>query len=150
MKTLSKYLDKHRLILTLLILLIISIIFILVSLLLFLNHDFEAYECTKNKDEEICLYKSLEIFKNPIESKDKFFLEYQDEIKSLVKEYNLPEFNFYTAYYYELASNFDYQKNKRNETLNRYFKIYSNTYNLEKFYKRNNHFFSIFYPYKII
>ena len=81
---------------------------------------------------------------------NKVFKEYEGEIKELVKEYDLPEFNFYTAYYYELASNFDYQKNKRNETLNKYFKIYSNTYNLEKFYKKNNLFFRIFYPYKII
>ncbi len=144
------FFDRHRFILSLFIMLIVSMIFIMVSLFMFFKHDFEAFKCSKDIDKEVCIYKNKEIYSNPDKSINKVFKEYEGEIKELVKEYNLPEFDFYTAYYYELASNFDYQKNKRNETLNKYFKIYSNTYNLEKFYKKNNLFFRIFYPYKII
>ncbi len=144
------FFDRHRFILSLFLMLLVSIIFILVSLILFFNHDFEALKCNKDIDQEICNYNNKEIFIKPEESINKIFREYKIEIEELKKEYKLPEFGFYTAYYYELASNFDYQKNKRNETLNKYFKIYSNSYNLEKFYKKNNLFFRIFYPYKII
>ncbi len=149
-KKLINFLERHRIIFALIVIILVSLIYIIVNVVMFFKHDFEAFKCSKNNGEEICIYNNKEIYADPKSSIDKIFKEYEREILELKKEYKLPEFNFYTAYYYELASNFDYQMNKRNETLNKYFKIYSNSYDLEKFYKKNNLFFRIFYPYKII
>ena len=146
----SNFLDKHRLILVLVILFLFSLIFIGTSLGLFFTHNFDNLKCEKNVDDNICLNNNLEILKKPEEVKKEIFLEYKNSIESLKEEYNLPKFNYYTAYYYTLASNLDYSKNKRNMTLNEFFNLYSNTYNLETFYKNNNLFYQIFFPYKLV
>ena len=150
MRKISNFLDKHRLILVLLILFMVVLIFIGVNLLIFFNYHFEALDCEKEINDEVCLVNNLEILKNPEETKKEIFLEYKNSIDSLKEEYNLPEFDFYTAYYYKLASNLDYSKNKRNMTLNDFFNRYCNSYSLDTFYKNNNIFYQIFLPYKLI
>ena len=142
-----KFLDNHRIILILLILIIISIIFISFNIYAFFNYKFIKLECTKNINEELCYNNNTIILINPDNKKEKIFKEYKNNLKSLKETYKLPEFNLYTAYYYTLASNVDYKMNKRNKTLNDFLNNYSNTYNLEKFYKKNNLYYRIFLPY---
>ncbi len=149
-KKISNFLDKHRLILVLSVLLLISLIFILVNLYIFFHYKFEALECPVNTKEETCINKDITILKEPEKKREEIFKEYEDNILELKEEYNLPDFNFYTAYYYTLASNIDYTKNERNITLNQFFNDYSNTYKLDEFYKNNNLFYQIFLPYKVI
>lgn len=147
---LNNFLLNHRLFLVLFILILISILFITLNLTLFFHHKFTALTCDTKKDEEICLNNKTEILSNPTKTLDNLFKEYAKEIKTLQDEYKLPEFNFYTAYYYLEASNYDLNKNNRNATLNTYLNLYINTYNLKEFYEQNNIYFSIFYPYKLI
>lgn len=132
------------------ILLVVSLVFMGVNLYIFFNYNFEELSCTKNINEDICYNDKKEILKDPENEKKKIFKEYKDNIEILKKEYKLPDFNLYTAYYYSLASNMDYTMYKRNESLNNFFNDYSNTYNLEEFYKNNTLFYQIFLPYKML
>ena len=143
------FLDNHRLILALTMLIILTFIFLIVTAFIFLNYDFKPLNCTKNIDATTCYHDNTIILKNPEETKNTIFKEHQEELNTLTKTYNLPEFNSYTAYFYKEIANLDYTKNKRNETLSLFFTHYSNTYNLDNFYQTNSLFYEIFYPYKI-
>lgn len=148
LKTIIKFLDNHRLILVLLILFIISSLFLGINSLMFLNHNFKPLECTSNEDENYCYNNELKIFKNPTSSQKEFFETKKEEIAKLKNDYDLPEFNYYSAYYYEEASRLEVI-NTGNEELFNFFNVFSNTYNLKKFYQKNNLYFDIFYKYKI-
>ncbi len=150
MKKIINFLDNHRLILVLLILLIISILFLSINSIIFLNHKFTALECTKDIDKEYCFHNDIKIFKDPNKIKENFFKENKKDIETLKKKYNLPDFNNYTAFYYNLAASIAYNMDKDNEKLLDFFSIYSNTYNLNEFYEKNNLYYDIFYHYKII
>ncbi len=149
-KKVVSFFDRHRFIFVLVILFLVSFIFIGVKIFTFLNHKFEALSCKDKIKETTCMVGNKEIFLEPEEEINKLFKEYDKEIKDLKEQYNLPEFNFYTAYYYYLVSKIDYQMYGRNESIMDYLYIYINTYNLEEFYQKNNVFYEIFYPYKII
>ena len=143
-----KYLDNHRFILILLILLSIVIIFLGTKSYLFLNHHFISLKFTANIDENYCWHKDLKILNNN-SYKDEFFLEHKDEIEKLIANYNLPKFSNYTSYYYEVVSNIDYKITSQNEDIYLFFKAYNNTYDITNFFRQNTLFFEIFYPYKI-
>ena len=147
--TIVNFLNKHRIFLIILILLLISLSFLTIKLIIFKTYHFKPYSCTSLIDENTCYYNDLIILKNPNSYQKDIFLEYQNYLNDLVKTYNLPEFNNYTAYLYLLASNYDYNITNRNETLNIFFKNYVNTYNLKEFYQKNVIFYDIFYPFKI-
>ena len=148
-KRVINFFDQHRILLILLILFLIISIFIGVNSYLFFHHDFEVLVCTEEIDEDYCYHKNIKILKDPENSKEEFFAEYQDEIESLQEEYHLDEFNFYTAYYYQVASRLNYEINSEYKILKDFFEAYANTYNLEEFYKDNNFYFNLFYRYKI-
>ena len=148
-KKVINFLDNHRLILALTMLLFLTLIFLLVAIFIFFHYNFKPLDCTKDIDDNLCFHDNIEILKEPDSYKNNIFKEYSSEINSLIKNYNLPEFNKYTAYYYKEVANLDYNKYKRNETLALFFTHYSNTYNLDNFYQTNNLFYEIFYPYKI-
>ena len=144
-----KFLDNHRFLLVLLLLILFIILFFIVSIFIFFNYNFKPLACTKNIDENTCYHDNIKILKEPQTTKETIFKNYAQELQTLKTTYNLPEFNYYTAYYYTKISELDYEKNKRNETLYEFFTYYSNTYNLTEFYQTNNLFYEIFYPYKI-
>ncbi len=123
------YFNHHRFILVLFILIIIIILFILIKFILFKTYQFPSFSCTNDIDNATCYYHDLIILKDPHKTKDQIFIEYESYINELQKKYELPEFNNYTAYLYKLASNYDFNINKRNETLNTFFNNYVNTYN---------------------
>ena len=148
-KRVVSFFDKHRLFLVLLILLVIVILFLGINSYLFLHHEFTALNCTEEIDEEYCYHNDTEIYKNPEESAYVFFEKYSDEIEELKENYNLDEFNFYTAYYYLVASRLHYEMNEEYKLLVEFFEVYANTYNLEEFYFDNTLYFNMFYPYKI-
>ena len=143
------FFDKHRLILILFILLIISLVFTLTKLYVFKNYNFSPFKCTSKIDDNTCLYKNTPILVNPNKTKEEIFKEYAFYIDKLKQDYQLPDFNYYTAYYYAEASNIDYNITSRNKTLNTFFNNYVNSYNLKKFYQNNSLFYEIFYPYKL-
>jgi len=144
------FLDKHRFILVLLILLLISIIFIGINSIIFLNHKFQKLECTSELDEIYCYHESFQIYINPEDEKKKIFEEKELEIKNIKEKYNLPEFNFYTSYYYEVASLLNYTETNENEDLLVFFKNYNSSYEISDFYKKNTIYYDLFYHYKII
>ena len=148
--SLINFLNKHRFLLVISILFLIVICFIIIKLIIFKTYHFKPYTCTSMVDENTCLYNNITILKEPTKYKDKIFKEYENYINDLITEYNLPEFNNYTAYLYLLASNYDYSLTNRNETLNMFFNYYVNTYNLKEFYQKNTLFYDIFYPFKLI
>ena len=111
------------------ILLVVSLVFMGVNLYIFFNYNFEELSCTKNINEDICYNDKKEILKDPENEKKKIFKEYKDNIE---------------------ISKMDYTMYKRNESLNNFFNDYSNTYNLEEFYKNNTLFYQIFLPYKML
>ena len=150
MSTIVNLLDKHRFLLVLFLLGIISLIFSAISFYIFINYKFTALECDNLKSNNTCLASNKEIFTNPRVSIENLFKEYNNEINILKKDYNLPDFNNYTAYYYYLASIHDYELNGRNETLMHNFKIYVDTYDLISFYENNNIYYEMFYPYKLV
>ena len=74
-KKVIKFLDKHRLILIIIILIFISIMFLSVKSILFLNHNFNNMNCTKNIDETYCYHNEVKVFKNAEEAQITFFKE---------------------------------------------------------------------------
>lgn len=105
--------------------------------------------CTEGIDEEYCYSKEKKIFVDPKKSKKEFFVKYEEEIKELKKNYNLDTFEFYTAYYYQVASDLNYEITGENKELKDFFEIYANTYDLENYYLNNSLYFRWFYRYKI-
>ena len=87
MSKIIKFLDNHRLILILLILLVVSITFISIKSVIFLNHNFKKLECTNKKDEVYCYHDEKEIYINPEKEKEKIFQEKKVEINNLKKKY---------------------------------------------------------------
>ncbi len=149
-KKVNNFLDGHRIILVLLILAIISAVFMIVNIYMFFNYKFVGLECIDKINQEVCLNNGKEILVNPEESKKTILKEYKESLANLKETYDLPEFNLYTAYYYTIASNLDYNKYERNEKLNTFLNQYTNTYDLEEFYKNNNLFYDLFMPYKLV
>lgn len=86
---------------------------------------------------------------DPKKSKEKIFNNYKDEIKELQENLNLDDFGFYTAYYYQVASDLNYEIKKENKELKDFFEIYANTYDLENYYLENSIYFKWFYRYTI-
>ena len=142
-------LNQHRLLLIRIILLLIIITFLSINSYLFLHHKFQALTCTEKIDEEYCYHNDIKILKNPQSSQEAFFKKYDDEISELQEKYHLDEFNFYTAYYYLVASRLNYTINNEYKIMEEFFEAYTNTYDLEQFYFKNNFYFSLFYNYKI-
>jgi len=149
MKKIINFLDKHRLILVILILTIISWLFIGINSLIFLNHNFKKLNCTKDLDATYCYNNDFQIYINPEVEKEKIFKEKTAEIKKLKVKYELPEFNYYTSYFYEVTSLLNYNETGENEDLLVFFKNYNNSYNISNFYKANTFYYDIFYHYKI-
>lgn len=143
------FLNEHRLLLIILILLLFIIIFFAVNIYLFFHHEFTAFKCSENINEEICYYNDLEILVNPESTKKAFFKRYDDEIEELKENYNLEEFNYYTAYYYLTAARLQYETKTEYKLLLEFFERYVNTYNLEDFYFDYVLYFNMFYRYKI-
>ena len=148
-KKVINFFNRHRLVLILGILLVIVVVFLGVNTFLFFHHDFAALSCTSDLDEETCYHEDIVIFINPEESKENFFLKYDDEIEMLKEDYNLDEFNFYTAYYYLVAARLNYDTKEEYKILTTFFEKYANTYNLEEFYMEINFYFNLFYADKI-
>lgn len=149
-KKVINFFDHHRILLVILILFILSISFMGIQSYLFLHHHFEALSCTKKKDETYCYHDDIQIFINPKETKETFFKENEEKIKELRTKYKLPKFNFYTAYYYEVASLMNYNETGENEDLLIFFKNYNRSYNLANFYQENVIYYELFYRYKIV
>lgn len=149
LKKIINFLDRHRLILVLLILLLISFLFLGINSLLFLYHNFKPLECDKKIEDNYCYHENIKIFVEPEEEKNNFFKNNSKEIKILKETYNLPDFSYHTAYFYSLASELEYNMNEENNKLYDFFATYKNTYDLEKFYKKNIFYYEIFYDYKI-
>lgn len=148
-KKIINFFDRHRLILVLTILFIIAFIFLLINSLIFLNYKFKPLECTKEIDETYCCHNDIKIFADASTSKKKFFKTHEKEINNLKEIYELPEFNYYTSYYYEKVALVNYEKNDEGEELYNFFLMYNKTYNLEAYYQKNNFYYEIFKPYKI-
>lgn len=148
-KRVVNFFDEHRVVLIFLILILIVIIFLSINSYLFFHHEFESLTCTEEIDDEYCYHNDIKIFVNPEKSKEDFFTRYDDEIEKLIDDYHLDEFDFYTAYYYLVASRLNYDINSEYKILQDFFETYVNTYNLEEFYMENNFYFNLFYPYKI-
>ena len=144
-----KFLDQHRIILVVLILIIVSTTFLGINSYLFLHHEFLPLTCTDGINEEYCYSKKNKILVEPEGSKETFFTEYQEEIEALKKKYRLDDFNFYTAYYYQVVSDLEYELTGENKELKDFFEVYANTYDLENYYLKNNLYFRWFYRYKI-
>ncbi len=143
------FFDKHRILLIFLLIFIFFGMFLGIKSLLFINHNFKALECKQELNAEKCYYENTLIFVNPAESKKKFFEEYYLEITNLKKNYELPEFNMHTAYFYEVASLLDYNMAEGKEEVYNFFKTFSDTYNLKDFYQKNIVFYDLFYPDRI-
>ena len=148
-KRVVNFFDEHRVVLIFLILILIVIIFLSINSYLFFHHEFESLTCTEEIDDEYCYHNDIKIFVNQEKSKEDFFTRYDDEIEKLIDDYHLDEFDFYTAYYYLVASRLNYDINSEYKILQDFFETYVNTYNLEEFYMENNFYFNLFYPYKI-
>ncbi len=150
MKKVISFLDKHRLILVLLILFLFSITFLSIKSIIFLNHKFTPLSCNKALDETYCFHDNIQILKNPNKDKEKIFKERKKEIKELKKKYKLPEFNYYTSYYYEVASLMHFTETGELEDLATFFKNYNRSYDIVNFYKKNIIYFDLFYRYKVV
>ena len=148
-KKVINFLDNHRLVLIIIIILFISLIFLTYKSYNFLNYNFKSLRCTQDIDDIYCFNNDIKIFKEPKKYKEEYFKSNSKIIKTLQENYNLPEYNNYTSYYYEITSLIDYEMNRNNKELYEFFHIYNNTYNIEKFYIENNLYFQIFYKYKI-
>ena len=148
-KKVINYFDHHRLFLVLLILILIIILFLGINSYLFLHHEFIPLTCTEELDENYCYHEDKMILIDPKNSQNRFFKRYDDEIKMLQDNYNLDDFNYYTAYYYLVAARLQYTTNQEYKILKDFFEVYANTYNLEDFYFHNSIYFNLFYHYKI-
>lgn len=148
-KRVINFFDCHRFVLVLLILLLFSLCFFGIKTFLFFHHDFKSFPCTEKRDNTTCIYQDKVIFVNPEESKEHFFKEKKEEIKKLIKDYHLPAFQFYTSYYYEIASLVNYNETSKGEDLLEFFKVYNNSYDITNYYKENVLFYNLFLPYKI-
>lgn len=148
-KRIINFFDNHRITLVILILFLITLAFVSIKSYLFLHHDFIPLNCMSNINDEICNHNNMIIFTNPEKSKSAFFAQYNPEINKLQETYNLPEFNYYTAYYYELVSEIDYKLKNGREELYTFFNQFSNTYSLNDFYLKNTLYFDIFYYFRI-
>lgn len=149
-KRIIDFLNRHRLILILVILIFIVIIFLAAKTILFFSHNFQALSCTEEIDDEYCYYEDTIIFVDPNASKEAFFARYDEEVAALEEEYSLPEFNYYTAYYYLVAARLNYSTKEEYKIFQNFFEVYANTYNIEEFYLQNSFYFNLFYPYKIV
>lgn len=149
MKKIIKFLDNHRFVLIILVLLLISISFLSIKSIFFLNHKFQNLACTNDIDEMYCYNKETKIYRYPEEIKKVIFTEKKDDIKALKEKYKLPDFNFYTSYYYEVASLLNYNETEENKDLLDFFTYYNTSYNLSEFYKENVLYYNLFYRYKI-
>lgn len=147
-KKIINFFDNHRLVLIITILFIICLLFFSIKTYLFFHYDFSNYPCDEQIDKEYCSHNDITILINPEKAKNTFFKEHAEKIQELKEEYNLPDFNFYTAYYYQIAAQLNYYNNNEEELLN-FFTTYVNTYDLQNFYLQNTLFFEIFYNYKI-
>lgn len=96
-----------------------------------------------------CYNKETKIYRYPEEIKKVIFTEKKDDIKALKEKYKLPDFNFYTSYYYEVASLLNYNETEENKDLLEFFTNYNTSYNLSEFYKENVLYYNLFYRYKI-
>lgn len=148
-RNIIKFLDKHRLVLIVLILLFVSFVFLGINSIIFLNHKFEPLVCTKDLDEIYCYNNDLKIFKDPEKSREKFFLDNEAKVNEFISNHKLPEFNIYTAYYFNEASSLDYLTTGENEEFYNFFNTYINSYNLKNFYRKYNFYYDIFYYYKM-
>lgn len=144
------FLNTHRLILVILILMIISIFFLTIKSVIFLNHKFNAFDCTADLDETYCFHNDIQILIEPERIKEKIFIEKAKEIKELQKDYKLPKFSKYTSYYYEVASLMYFKETGEYEELVTFFKNYNRSYDIVNFYKKNVIYFDLFYHYKIV
>jgi len=149
-KKVINFLDKHRFILVLLILFLISLLFLSFNSIRFLSHDFKNLNCTKKIDNKYCYNNDNKIFINGKVEQKTFFEKNKKQINKLKKDYDLPEFNNYTSYYYEVASLLEYNSLNNKKELYNFFDIYNNTYNIESFYLKNSFYYEIFYPYKVL
>ena len=149
MKKIIKFLDKHRFILILLILLIISILFIGINSFIFLNHRFQKLNCTTKIDDKFCYYKNTKIYINPEEERDNIFKEKETELKALKEKFKLPDFNYYTSYFYEVTSLLNYNETDEEEDIYEFYKNFNASYNIDNFYKENTIYYDLFYRYKI-
>ncbi|MDE5539103.1 MAG: hypothetical protein K2J20_01280 [Bacilli bacterium] len=143
------FLDRHRVALVLIILFLISIIFLGVKSYLFLHHEFQNLECTSETFGYYCEHDDIQILANPIDDTKTFFEENKEEIKALNDKYSLPEFNFYTAYFYQIASEADYKIHDGSRDIYTFLESYCNTYDLKNYYIKNNFYFDIFYYFRI-
>lgn len=148
-KKVISFFDRHRFILILTILFVIASIFLLINSLIFLNYEFKALECTKKIDDTYCYHNDTKILVDASESLKEFFNTYEEELNNLKKNFELPEFNYYTAYYYEKVALVNYEKNSEGEELYNFLQTYNRTYNIEAHYQKNNFYYEIFKPYKI-
>ena len=149
MKKIIKFLDNHRFVLIILVLLLISISFLSIKSIFFFIYKFQNLACTNDIDEMYCYNKETKIYRYPEEIKKVIFTEKKDDIKALKEKYKLPDFNFYTSYYYEVASLLNYNETEENKDLLEFFTNYNTSYNLSEFYKENVLYYNLFYRYKI-
>ena len=149
MKKIIKFLDKHRFILILLILLIISILFIGINSFIFLNHKFQKLECIEKIDDTLCYHKNSKIYINPEVEKENIFKAKEKEINALKEKYNLPNFNYYTSYFYEVTSLLNFNETDEDKDIYEFFKNFNASYNIDNFYKENTIYYDLFYRYKI-
>ena len=122
-KRVVNFFDEHRVVLIFLILILIVIIFLSINSYLFFHHEFESLTCTEEIDDEYCYHNDIKIFVNPEKSKEDFFTRYDDEIEKLIDDYHLDEFDFYTAYYYLVASRLNYDINSEYKILQDFLKL---------------------------
>jgi len=148
-KKIINFFDHHRLILVCCILIFVASLFIGINSFFFFHHKFTAFTCTSELDDTYCFHEYNQILKNPEESKNTFFKEKASEIKALQKKYKLKEFNFYTTYYYEVASLLNYNETGEGEELYTFFKNYNRSYDIPNFYKKYVIYFDLFYHYKV-
>ena len=149
MKKIIDFLDKHRFLLILVILLFVCLVFFSFKSFKFLSYNFVPLKCEKNIDENYCFNNKKIILKNASREKSKFFKNNKKRINKIVKKYELPKFSVYTAYYYEVAALVNYNYTGRDKDILKFFEAYSNTYDLYNFYKNNIVLYDIYYPYKI-
>ena len=142
MKRTIKFLDNHRFILIILILLIISILFIGINSFIFLNHKFQKLNCTTQIDDTFCYYNNAKIYINPEREKESIFKEKEKEIKALKEKYKLPDFNYYTSL-------LNFNETDEDEEIYEFFKNFNASYNIDNFYKENTIYYDLFYRYKI-
>lgn len=148
-KKVCNFLNNHRIFLTLLLIFVTFGVFLGIKSLIFINHNFVKLECSKNLGQDTCYYGDNLIFINPDKSKQSFFESHIVEINDLKEEYELSDFNMFTAYFYKVASELDFKMSDGKEEVYTFFKIFSDTYNLEDFYLKNIVFYDLFYPNRI-